>query len=321
REMLLNYQRQDLAAGPREMFIARILAVARVMLWLWPVLFLWAWRILKRGLGSGPEKFINYFILIFMIGAWASKGASNGFPKYHAALLPAVCALCGAYAAEFFADWRKSAGLRLAVLAAAAVFCVYLAGDPLYTFNYSLKEALIRGAGLHAVVLKLGLQTLVIPALLICFFIAYGRPGEKTSAATFSLVVSAFIWQAGMFGRQAGGDYFTHYGYGTAGKEQVVRYVRDNFRGGTARGPNEFGWDLKTAGVFSPELSDLCFIDRKCALAVMRDKDTSFFIFGQASNTVDQVKYFLSLNSKILGRSFAVVKKGDFWIYDFNPAS
>jgi len=66
------------------------------------------------------------------------------------------------------------------------------------------------------------------------------------------------------------------------------------------------------------ELSDLCFIDKKCILSVMRDKDTSFFIFGQASNTVGQVKDLLSLGPKNLGRPFSVVKKGDFWIYDFN---
>lgn len=315
--MLVNYQHQDLMAGPREIFIARVLAVARVMLWLWPVLFLWAWRIIKRGLGSGPEKLMNCFILIFMIGAWVSKGTSNGFPKYHAALLPAICALCGAYAAEFLADWRRTERLRLAVMAAAAILCVYMAGDPLYTFNYSLKAALISDSGLYAAIIKLGLQILVIPALLIGFFIVFRKFREKTSAAAISLAVSALVWQAGIFGRQAGGDYFTHYGYGTSGKARTINYVRDNFRGGTVFGPNEFVWDLKAAGVPSLDLSDRCFIDKKCALSAIRDKDTAFFIFGQASNTVEQVKSFLALTPEKLGRPFTAVKKGDFWIYDF----
>ena len=122
-----------------------------------------------------------------------------------------------------------------------------------------------------------------------------------------------------MFGRQAGGNYFTTYGYGTAGKAEAVQYIKNNFKAGTAMGANEFAWDLKAAGVPSPELSDACFIDIKCALAVMRDKNTSFFIFGQASNTVEQVKYFLALTPETLGRPFAVVKKGDFWIYNFSP--
>lgn len=318
-EMFLNYQRQDLQAGIAKLFFTRTTALIRVALWIWPLLVLWAWRLYKRGFGSGAEKCLNYFILVFMAGAWMSKGTSNGFPKYHAALLPGLCALCGAYLAEFLPELKRALTLPRAALAAAAFLFIYVAGDPLFTFNCALKKALIRGAGVNQEVGLLVLQLIAAPAIILVLFRSLRAAAGKTAAVAISLAAAGFIWQLALHTHQARGEYFTTYGYGTTGKSAAVEYVKGNFKAGTSSGPNEFAWELKAAGVPFAELSDACFINRECTLGVLRDKGTSFFIFGQASNTVEQVRYFLSLDPQALGRPFALVKKGDFWIYDFNP--
>lgn len=317
-EMLLNYHRQDIQAGAAQLFFTKTIAVARVLLWLWPLLFLWAWRLRVKGFGSGAERCLNYFILLFMAGAWVSKGTSNGFPKYHAAILPGLSALCGAYAAEFLPEFRRAATLKNAALLGAAFLLLYAAGDPLYVLNYAVKKALIGGSGVKGEIGLLLLQLAAVPAVALVLFRSVRPFMNGIAAVTVSLAAAGVIWQAALYLRQARGDYFTTYGYGTAGKAAAVEYLAVKFRSGISSGPNEFAWELKTAGVPFRELSDACMIKLDCALSVLRDKNTSFFVFGQASNTVDQVRYFLSRDSESLGRPFTLVKKGDFWIFDFN---
>ncbi|HOW88880.1 MAG TPA: hypothetical protein PL037_01255, partial [Elusimicrobiales bacterium] len=310
-EMLLNYQRQDLSAGAGAFLYGKAVAVLRVLLWLWPLLLLWAWRAFRKGMGSGPERVMNFFILIFLAGAWASKGTSNGFPKYHAAILPALCALCGAYAAEVSdALWSGPAARRRLAAAAAAAFCLFLAGDPIYTFNHGFRETLISGGGTGGAALKLALQAAAVPALVMGLLVfLFGRRGMGPASA---LAAYVFVWQAAMLGVQARAAYFTTYGYGTSGKAEAVRYVSGRFTGGTVSGPNEFAWDMRAAGVPFLEIGDGCFIKMGCAMEVLRAGDSRFFIFGPASNTVDQVKAFLALTPADLGRPFSSVRKGDF---------
>jgi len=317
-EMLLHYQRHDIGLGIANLFFMRATGFVRVTLWIWPLLVLWAWRVYKRGLGAGAERSLNYFILVFMVGAWISKGTSNGFPKYHAALLPGLCALCGAYLAEFLPEIKRAFTPPRAALAAAALLFLYIAGDPVFTFNYAIKKALIRGAGVNQEVGLLVLQLIAAPAIMLVFFRALKLSAGKTAAVALSLAATGVLWQSALYLHQVRGDYFTNYGYGTTGKAEAVAYLKENFRAGTISGLNEFAWEFRSAGLPFLELKDVCFIRKECTLAVLQDKGTSFFIFGQASNTVEQVRDFLSLEPKTLDRPFVLVKKGDFWIYDFS---
>jgi len=318
-EMIYNYQRQDVAGGLKQLLYLRITAVARVLLWLWPLLALWALRLSRRGFGTGTERCMNYFVLIFMVGAWLSKGTSNGFPKYHAALLPPLCALCAAWLAGSLPEWRRAAGLRTAAAAALVLLAAYFAGDPAYTFSHSLKEALISGSGLHQALGRLAAQALAVPAFFFFLWKVCSGSLEKRSAAVLSLALTGLLWSSAMYVLQARGDYFTNYGYGTTGKREAVEYVRAHFAKGKAAGANEFAWEFKAAGIPFINVGDRCFIEAACSAALLRDPGTAFFVFGQASNTVEQVKGFLALTPEKLGRPFSSVKKGDFWIYDFTP--
>ena len=316
--MIFDYQRQDLALGLGKMFASKLNNGLRVMLWIWPPLLLWGIRILKRGFGSYPERYFNYFIIIFLTAAVISKGVSNGFPKYHSAVLPLLCALGGAYAAEALAGlkWGRPL-LRVAAAVAAGWFLIFFAGDPFYSFNYGFKMAVINGNGLPGAVWRFVLELLTVPAAILLLFYAVRRFFDRQPSVMFSLLAAGLVWQTAVGYCQAKGDYFTTYGYGTAGKAAAVDYIKRNIGKGLVFGPNEFDWEFREAGVPFLNASDFCQMSESCVLGILRDKKTDFFVFGPASNTMKQVGDFLGFTSDKVGRKFSVVKKGDFWIYGF----
>ncbi|OGS08651.1 MAG: hypothetical protein A2270_02245 [Elusimicrobia bacterium RIFOXYA12_FULL_51_18] len=319
KEMLFNYQRQDLAVDLGKVFASRLHNGFRVMLWIWPPLLLWGISILKRGLGPHPERYFNYFILIFLAAAVVSKGVSNGFPKYHSAVLPLLCALGGAYAAKTLAGLQWGRLLPRAAAAVAVVwFLIFFAGDPFYSFNYGFKMAIINGSGMAETALRLVVELLSVPVAILLLFYAVRRFFDSQTAAIFSLLAAGLVWQTAVGYCQARGDYFTTYGYGTTGKAAAVAYIKRNIGKGVVFGPNEFGWEFREAGVRFLNVSDFCQMNESCVLGILRDRRTDFFVFGPASNTVRQVGDFLGFTADKVGRKFSVIKKGDFWIYVFH---
>lgn len=314
-EMILGYQARSMAGGFGEAVFSRLNSMARIMVWIWPLLLAWGARLYSRGLGAGRERYFNFFLIIFLAVSALSKGTSNGFPKYHAVALPLLCSLGGAYLAGALAEVRFSKlPVWLLALGAAVWAGLALAGDPLYTLNYSVRAALISGTVPWPQELKLLGQFLAAGAAFVALFYAVRRLMDKGASAAFVALAGALLWSTAVGFQQARADYFTTYGYGTRGKAEVVSWLAAN-KGGAVLGPNEFDWELKAASVPFLKVSDLCTSDRGCVLSLLRDGKTSFFVFGQASNTVGQVKDFLSLTEKDLERGFTSVKIGDFWIY------
>lgn len=314
-EMIFNYQAKSLAAGPVDAVLSRLNSAVRILTWIWPLLLAWGARLYSRGAGEGRERYFNWFLFIFLAVSVLSKGTSNGFPKYHAVTLPLLCSLGGAHLAGALSGIRL-AGLPAGLLAtAAAVWAgLALAGDPLYTLNYSARAALISGSGLGPVLLKFLLQAAAAAASLLALFFVARRFAGKGQAAALAILAGALSWHTAVGFRQASADYFTTYGYGTRGKAEAVAWLALK-KGGVVLGPNEFDRELKAAGVPFLRISDLCLANRACVLGILRDPGTGFFIFGQASNTVGQVKAFSAFTVHDLGRSFTSVKIGDFWIY------
>lgn len=310
-EMLFNFHRQDLSGSFASVAAAKLNRLFRVGVWIWPPLLLWGWRLWRRGLGAGAERSLNYYLLLFLFVSLATKGTSNGFPKYHAVLLPLLCAYGGAFAAEELGALGRSRLPRAALACAAAFLLAVLAGDPIYTFNHGFREALILGGSLKGPALLLGLQLLAPAAGLAAVWYA-------SRAAVFSALAAGLAWQAGVGVVQARGDYFTTYGYGTTGKEETVAYLSAR-RGGAVLAPNEFEPELRAAGVPFVWTSDYCQADMGCVLKIVRAPDTGYFVFGPASNTVEEVRAFLALTEKETGRAFAAERKGDFWIYSLAP--
>jgi len=320
KEMIFNYQAQSLAAGPAEALVSKLNSAARILAWIWPLLLAWGARLYSRGAGEGRERYFNWFLFIFLAASVLSKGTSNGFPKYHAVALPLLCSLGGAHLAGAISGVRF-AGLPAGLLAAAAAVWagLALAGDPLYTLNYSARAALIEGAGTGPVLLKLLLQAGAAGVGFLALFLAARRFAGKGPAAALAILAGALAWNTAVGFRQARADYFTTYGYGTRGKAEAVAWLAEK-KGGAVLGPNEFDRELKAAGVPFLLVSDFCLNDRSCVLRTLRDAKTGFFIFGQASNTIGQVKYYRTLTERDLGRDFASVKIGDFWIYSLGSA-
>lgn len=314
-EMIFGYQARSLAAGPADAAFDRLNSAVRIAAWIWPLLLAWLARLYNRGMGRGRERFFNLFLIIFLTVSVLSKGTSNGFPKYHAVALPLLCSLGGSYLYGLLAQVRLArlpAGLLLSGLAVWAI--LVLAGDPLYVLNYSVRAALISANGLSKQLLILSLHGALAIGSGAALFLAASRILERRAAAALAVLGLALVWSAAVGFRQARADYFTTYGYGTRGKAQTVSWLADH-KGQKVLGPNEFEWELRAAGVPFIRISDLCTGDRACVLNLLRDPGTGFFVFGQASNTVEQVKNFLAMSEADLGRSFSAIKIGDFWIY------
>lgn len=314
-EMILGYQARSVAGGVGESILSRLNSITRIIVWIWPLLLVWGGRLYSRGLGSGRERYFNYFLIIFLAVSALSKGTSNGFPKYHAVALPLLCSLGGAYLAGVLAGVSSyKLPVWMLALAGAVWAGLALAGDPMYTLNYSVRAALISGIVPWPQMLKFLLQFLAAGAALGALFLGSRRLMEKGASAAFSVLAVALLWNTAVGFRQARADYFTTYGYGTRGKAEVVAWLAAH-KGGAVLGPNEFSWELSAAAVPFLKVSDFCTSDRACVLSILREGKTNFFVFGQASNTVGQVKTFLAFTEQELGRGLTMIKLGDFWIY------
>ena len=322
KEMLFSYQKQQVLDGLMELATTKVINAVRIALWTWPPLLLWGLRLRARGLGRGSERYFNLFILLLVAATLVSKSTSNGFPKYHCAVLPLLCALGGAYAAEELEGGNRRRLLPRAALAGALCWAVILfTGDPFFTFNHTLKTAMIAGTTVLEPARLLFLELLPIAVVARVLFLTARRLFEKHFSAVFALALTGFLWQTAIGVLQGRAEYFTTYGYGTLGKAEAVAYVRDNIGGGAAFGPNEFAWEFDRAGVPFVRVSDFCQRSVPCVLEKVRDPRTAFLLFGQASNTVHQVRVFLKFTPELVGRKYAVSRIGDFWLYDLRPGA
>lgn len=317
-EMFLNYHRAEaVSSSLLSMSLTRALELLRVLIWLWPPLLLWGLRVGRRGFGEGAERHMNMFIVLLFAAAALTKGTSNGFPKYHAAILPAVAALGGAFAAEEGLPSVMKTPLLTTALIAVAFFLVLATGDPILALNYEMRKALALGESLSSGAAGLMIGALAALGCIAVFFAAL-RSEEAGVRLPAAVLAGALSWQSGLALLQYRGDYFTTYGYGTTGKSEVVSLLSERCPGCRVLAPNEFRTELSEAGILTFAPPDTCWQTKACLMGNLRDPGNSAFVYGLSSNTVAQLREFSSLAPGNLGRGFTREQRGDFTILLFD---
>jgi hypothetical protein len=311
-EMFFNYHRSEAASsGALALLYVRAVELARVLLWLWPALLVWGIRLSRKGVGEGAERQMNLFILILLFAAAFTKGTSNGFPKYRAALLPVVSALGGAFVFERAARlFRRPVGPLFALFLLAGL-AVFLAGDPILALNYSFRRSMVFGGDLSGPALSLLLR-LTAAAACVSFFALFFRREERKDRFLAAVFAGGLAWQASIGLIQWRGDYSTTYGYGTSGKREIVSLLARECPSCRVLAPNEFRLELKAAGLVPETPPDTCWQNDDCLRGRLRDRDNRAFVYGLPTNTVAQLRVLSSLSPDLLSRDFSTDSRGDF---------
>lgn len=279
------------AAGTKTLSPAGASAQAlQAALWAGPPLCVLALIGLKSPFLRGASPLDRLSLLIVAVigaGHLFVGGTPFGFPKFQIPALPFLCWLAAGTIA-------RAPGISL--FAAAAAGLATLAGDPLYTLRFSMREAaaLASAVDLQSAiapcVLKLAAQILLpfLPAA-AAVLVFRRRLGLRGAAAAG--LAAAFAGQAVAMNLMQVRGYNSAYNYGATGLDGAARAARAALEGGgKAMLPLEVYGTLRVSGIRLDKTADAAWRDERIVEAISSG-EYRVLVYGIASNTVEQVRF------------------------------
>ncbi|MBI4456218.1 MAG: hypothetical protein HY644_10000 [Acidobacteria bacterium] len=229
-------------------------------------------------------------------------GMNHGFPRYHAAVLPIVCAIAATPAP--LQSWKRR---NLLVLLLLTLLLWVLAGDPIYTFNLGARQAL-----LEARLWPYAVKVIYLPITWAVIAVVAKRAfslswPEILLLAALANSVTFMIVQ----GRAA---YVTCYDYGEEGRQRVVDWIKRTLPAGSSvLCPPNVTAELWQTGVRGPSHRD--WQTKESVLAFTERAAPSTVVVSLTENTAWQLKWLLqdppARFANCAGRYFRI---GTYWV-------
>lgn len=270
--------------------------LVELVLWIQlPLAVLFGWAVAARVRRLVRERAWDAADLLWIVGGAIAAGyvlvggTTFGFPRYS---FPALAPICLVAATGVTAlspiDPRVWRGL-VGVSALLAIGVALVVGDPLYTWRYAAREALIRGASPAGALLTLVGQLVVAAGLPLLVQALYLKRATGTAMLRVALLFAALSQSAALDLQQAFASYNTNYNYGETGTAAVVEAIARAGRPdrrviATLEVTGRLAWEGRPTRGISPKLwSDPAALARE-----IRDPGTGYVAYSVSSNTVAQ---------------------------------
>ena len=295
----------------------------RITAWLsLPFLFLAAlisWEAIKSVWVSKviSERFFLVFLglVIFCVYLF-SGGVYYGFPRYQ---FPAVSLFVIALSLYCFEDVRKlhfekgKMILFIGVILFSILAFVFLVGDPVYSVNYKLKEALIyQNLNSKRVLMKIVMQIFVAQFLAFALFYFLLNLNKNRlsiySKLKLSLIIQLFAASWALNIVQMGAAHAVEYCYGERKTAELIAFLKSDvrFRDRQILAPNDILYNVSSK--HSEYRLDRFWNSPGEVLAELVKEDAGCLVYSVPHNTIAQFKNVF-LNREIVSVLNARYKK------------
>ncbi len=263
-----------------------------------------------------PEYGYLVAALTILIGYSVIGGANFGFPKYQS---PAI-AMAYIAAGLLFLNDKSSEWISVKmgsfVLMAAFGLHFFIIGDLLYTARYAMRELLVSSSEMYGREL---VPFMIKIVLAISFYVGIlasmyrFRKGQHLFTGILFLMLGT---NTALIYLQARAPYQTGYSYGAQGTREAAEYILKTVpRESKIIAPSEIIYYVKpqpTSYQFDSFWSSPLQIMQQ-----LNSPETACFVYGIASNTVDQVRLITSNGpiTNILRRNYSHTKIGSYEIW------
>jgi hypothetical protein len=303
-------------------------SMARIVVWFSPYFLLFFWG----AVGASIKEFVSsrsdenrfhlwigiaavaYFLVHVVIG-----GTNWGFPRYHSAVSPIVCVLCG----RFISGSMPARGMRGqfvfgSAIAVTAIITAIFVPDPIFFLNIRAKQMLLNHEGFlqlmgQALVVFLPLYGL---SLLVALFVfrAQNQTTDKKAWGLF-LTVGLLATTFSMDLQHAVASYRTTVQYGAAGKEELVKSVRAHLLpGDRVLAAPEFIYELRDLNV--PRVSWEELRSRERFHGFVKQYSPMAIIGGLTVSSLDQLGWMLSKETgSFLSKTYRPHRVGTYYYW------
>lgn len=293
--------------------------VARFILWfglysLLPVVVVLILRILNftRKKICEPVDFLVIYVILVGIGYILVGGTPFGFPKYHYPIF-SVAAVLSAFA--YGNLWKKVSVKEVVLYFVMGIltfgyFCFFF-GDPIYIFNFSLREAVVNDiAGVKDILLHLGCRfgAYLLPSIPVFLIISGYRKSYKfTARVLITAIIMMFAANFSLNLIQRKAVYSTGYCYGEEGTEDLIGYLdRHLGPGEIVLATEDIVYYLRRRGKDTPYLPPEIWNNLHTIKKIVDDPSVKFVIYSIGHNSIDQFK------NVVLKPDFILDLKGHF---------
>lgn len=288
----------------------------RLFLWLGPGLLLLGLIISKRAKNYFYRKGIDFidFCLIYLsgiiLGYLFVSNNVHQFLRYQYPILPIFAVILACFINNLgFRFNKKTAVCFIAFLPIVLVYIIFVIGDIIYVFNYSLKNAMVfSGYGLNTVLLGFLLRILsyLLLVLLVYFILRFlNKQSNISTAFSLSILLVGVCANLSLAVLQAKADYTTNYYYGRDIKEMrilggVFESIKQKYPQGLIIGPGDVLKDVLQSAQMQWDNDHLSanYRDASQFLKAIEDKRVVCVVYSISWNTVYSYKNVIS-NEKV----------------------
>lgn len=256
--------------------------------------------------------------IVLVIGYTLVGGAIFGYPKYHIPAIPLLYIYIGITLSQSgldFEDIRLKVFSIIVVIALAFIVQYMVAGDVLYIFRYTLRNAIAFALPLYPIlkniVLKMSLYSIIFA---VTFVICLKTSFKKVWILL--LILFSIGTSMGTSLIQSTANYHTGYNYGGEGTIEAAQFIRENVPAqSVVFAPSEIIYYLKlpkSPHMLNPLWTDISELRKRLA-----DKNTSALAYSIATNTTLQVQTisFTKEIQELLHQDFEQTKIKNYTIW------
>lgn len=217
---------------------------------------------------------------VYVLAYLLAGGMNHGYPRYHVAVLPIICAISAAPVSPVF----RNRQYWLATLLVTIAFWATV-GDPIYRLNLKAREAAFSGT-LGPLITSEAFHLMAWVAIPVVVQLVLSLSWQRT------LLLAAWASSIALGIRQSSAAYVTAYSYGEEGRGEVLEWIdRAVPTGGSVLSPPNITAELWKKEIRAP--SHRHWQTKESVSAFIEQAGPRAVILGLAENTDWQLKWLL----------------------------
>ncbi|MDD5681549.1 MAG: hypothetical protein PHI59_09965, partial [Candidatus Omnitrophica bacterium] len=270
-----------------------------------------------------PVDFLVIYILFVGVTYTFVGGMTFGFPKYYFPIfLPLVILSVFTFKEVLDEISVKDAAVYIGTAVLTFFYFYFVVGDPIYFFNFSMREMIVIGeAPVKNVFYLFGDKVFfyVVPGVIVFLIVkAYARNRKLITRILITLLIMIFGANLALDVIHRRASYMTRYCYGEEGTEDLIEHLHRNLAAGDAvLATCDIIYYLRQKGHDVSYISDAVWYHTDDIEKIIGDPSVRFVVYSVGHNDINQFKSTI-LNPAFqagLKRRFARQEVGTYTVW------